>query len=100
VVTVGMNYEVLRGREHAFESVFARVLEIMKTLPGHADTHLYREVGNPSMYLIVSRWRDRAAFEAFLASEQFRKVADWGRSQILAGRPRHEVYGDPAEPGA
>ncbi len=94
MVTVGMNYEVLPGKEHAFESVFARVLEIMKTLPGHADTHLYREVGNPSMYLIVSRWRDRAAFEAFIGSEQFRRVADWGSSQVLAGRPRHEVYGE------
>lgn len=98
MVTVGMNYEVVPGKEQAFESVFARVLETMKSLPGHGDTHLYREVGNPRMYLIVSRWSDRAAFEAFVASEQFRKVADWGKSQILAGRPRHEVYGEPAGP--
>ena len=105
MVTVGMNYEVLPGKEHAFEQVFERVVAIMESLPGHDETHLYRAVSSERAYLIVSRWSDRAAFDAFTKSERFLKVTDWGKEQILAARPRHEVYGSeppapppPAEP--
>jgi heme-degrading monooxygenase HmoA len=44
------------------------------------------------MYLIVSDWADRGAFDAFIGSEAFRSVANWGKEQILAGRPTHEIY--------
>jgi len=40
----------------------------------------------------VSDWNDRAAFDAFIGSEKFRNVANWGKEQILAGRPSHEYY--------
>lgn len=93
MVTVGMNYEVRPGKNEAFEQVFEKVVEIMQSLDGHQDTQLYRAVKNPQSYLIVSRWSDRGAFEAFTKSERFLKVADWGKEQILAARPTHEVYG-------
>ena len=93
MVTVGMNYEVLAGKNDAFERVFHKVVEIMNTLDGHQETQLYRAVLNPQAYLIVSRWSERAAYEAFTKSEQFLKVTDWGKEQILAARPTHEVYG-------
>ena len=99
MVTVGMNYDVLPGKEQAFEQVFGKVVEIMKALPGHDETHLYRAVANDRAYLIISRWSNRAAFDAFTKSERFLKVASWGKEQILATRPRHEVYGsDEASP--
>lgn len=94
MVTVGMNYEIIAGKEAQFEAVFDKVLAAMQTMPGHDDTQLYRAAKNARMYLIVSKWNDRAAFDRFIGSEQFRKVVDWGKEQILAGRPRHEVYGD------
>lgn len=100
MVTVGMNYEVIPGKEIAFETVFDRVLHLMKSLPGHQETRLYKAANDPRSYLIVSQWTDRAAFEAFTHSEQFRKITDWGKSQILAARPKHEVYGDAPAPGA
>ena len=31
--------------------------------------------------------------DAFIASDAFRKVTNWGKEEILAGRPHHEVYG-------
>jgi heme-degrading monooxygenase HmoA len=83
---------VLPGKEKAFEDVFAAVLKLMGEMQGHRQTHLFRDVFNPQSYLIVSDWSDRAAFEAFIASEQFRDVADWGKEQVLADRPRHEYY--------
>ncbi|MBK8913267.1 MAG: antibiotic biosynthesis monooxygenase [Phycisphaerales bacterium] len=92
MVTVGMNYDVLPGRESDFETVFAKVLDVMRAMPGHTDTRLYRDVARPGCYLILSDWSDQAAFEAFTRSDRFRAVTDWGKSQILAGRPRHDIY--------
>lgn len=93
MVTVGMNYDVIEGKEAAFEAMFAKVLELMQTLPGHEHTQLYRAVNDPRAYLIVSQWTEQRNFDAFVQSEQFAKVADWGKSQILSKRPRHDIYG-------
>ncbi|MEE9211987.1 MAG: antibiotic biosynthesis monooxygenase family protein [Phycisphaeraceae bacterium] len=92
MITVGMNYEVLSGKEQAFEQVFEAVLAVMQQMPGHTRSSLYRDVFDRQRYLIISDWNDRAAFDAFIASERFRSVADWGKQQILAGRPTHEYY--------
>ena len=97
MVTVGMNYEVIAGKESQFEAMFDKVLEVMGSTAGHDDTVLYKGVKNSRSYLIVSRWNDRGAFETFTNSERFKNVVDWGKAKILAGRPKHDIYGD-AEP--
>ena len=79
-----------------FERKFALVLEAMRKLPTHAHTELFKSVGAPGRYLIVSEWHSREGFDAFVASEAFHRVTDWGASAILASRPRHEVYGETA----
>ena len=61
-------------------------------MPGHTQSHLYRDVFDAQKYLNVSDWSDRQALDAFIASEQFRKVASWGKEPILAGRPTHADY--------
>jgi len=94
MVTVGMNYQVLSGREKDFESVFTKVLGIMKGMDGHVNTHLYRDVADSSSYVIFSEWSAKPAFDAFISSEQFKNVTNWGKEQILAARPQHRVYGD------
>ncbi len=92
MVTVGMNYTVLPGKETVFERAFGQVLAVMQAMPGHTLSHLYRDVAAANSYLIVSEWSDKAQFDAFIKSEQFAKVTNWGKEQILAGRPRHQVY--------
>ena len=94
MVTIGMNYAVLSGKEQVFEDAFANVLRAMSSMDGHDESHLYREVGDGKVasYLIVSRWTSEAAFDAFIGSDQFKKVANWGRENILAGRPSHTTY--------
>ena len=93
MVTIGMNYSVLPGKEKIFEDACARVVETMKGIDGHDESHLYRRVdGNQSIYLIVSRWASEGAFNAFVASDAFKKVTSWGRENILAGPPRHTTY--------
>jgi heme-degrading monooxygenase HmoA len=94
MVTIGMNYQVLPGKEEVFEAACGKVLEVMKGAAGHDESQVFRRVdgGPSSQYLIVSRWSDEAAFQAFIASETFRKVTNWGRENILAGRPSHTTY--------
>ena len=93
MITVGMNYDVLPGRESEFEEKFAAVLGALKGASGHASSRLFRDVDDTSSYLIISEWDDSNAFRAFVTSEAFRAVTDWGSSEILRGRPRHQVYG-------
>jgi heme-degrading monooxygenase HmoA len=94
MVTIGMNYRILPGKERVFEEAFESVLRVMQGMDGHDASSLYRGVGDPGEYLIVSRWSDQAAFDAFIASDRFKKVTDWGSENILAGRPSHTTYGE------
>ena len=92
MVTVGMNYQVLPGKEEVFERAFSQVIDTLRAAPGHTESHLYRDVAATSSYLIVSDWNDKAAFDTFIRSEAFAKLTNWGKEQILSGRPRHQVY--------
>lgn len=94
MITVGMNYEVIEGKQALFEDVFDKVLVVMNAMPGHTRSRLYRDVKSANRYLIISEWSDRAAFDAFVKSDRFRSVTNWGKEQVLASRPHHEVYGD------
>ncbi len=101
MVTIGMNYVVLPGKEEVFENAFNNVVHAMRGIEGHSETKMYRGLQNPAEYLIVSDWSEKADFDAFIASDAFRSVANWGMEQILAGRPKHNVYTtEAAEAGA
>lgn len=92
MITIGMNYQVLPGKEEVFERAFNSVLETMRTSPGHTQSHLYKDVQAQNSYLIISDWNDKQAFDTFVKSEAFAKVTNWGKEQILAGRPKHQVF--------
>ena len=93
MVTIGMNYSVLEGKGQIFEDACARVIETMKGIDGHSESRLFKEVGpDARTYLIVSVWASEEAFLAFIASDAFKKVTNWGALNILAGRPSHTVY--------
>ena len=98
MITVGMNYNVIPGKDEEFVAVFTKVLQIIGEMPGHGESHLYRDVYSEHEYLIVSEWTDESAFDAFIASDRFKGVTDWGKAKILAGRPKHEIYGSEKEP--
>lgn len=88
-----MNYQVLPGKEETFENAFNKVVAAMEGIEGHGETFMYRQINDAHQYLIVSQWNSKPAFDAFIASDTFKNVANWGKEQILAGRPKHEVYG-------
>ena len=93
MITVGMNYEILKGKETLFEKAFQNVLQVMQEIPEHQHSFLYKDVHSPNSYLILSEWSDRTAFDAFVRSERFARVVTWGKEQVLASRPRHQIYG-------
>jgi len=99
MVTIGMNYKVLEGKNEAFESAFNKVVAAMSGMDGHGASHMYCDINDPQEYLIVSQWSNKDAFDAFIASDSFKNVANWGKEQILAGRPKHQVYGSDAVSG-
>lgn len=91
LVTFGLNYDVKPGHNEEFERVTRESLELMKTVEGHRETRLYRDVNNPNSYLIYSDWENKEAFSAFIRSDAFKQVQKLGR-EILAAPPRHNVY--------
>ena len=94
MVTIGMNYDVLAGKEEVFEGACKKVLDVMNGAEGHDDSQIFRRVDrdDSAQYLIVSRWLDESAFNDFIASDAFKKVTSWGLKNVLAGRPRHTTY--------
>jgi len=93
MVTIGMNYYVLAGKEQIFEDACKNVVATMQSIDGHEESHLYREVSDDeATYLIVSRWASEDAFKAFIASDAFKKVTNWGKENILSRRPSHTTY--------
>ncbi len=107
MVTVGLDYDVVPGRETDFEDAYRAVAAALRGAPGHVRSRLYRDVERPGSYLIHSEWSDRDAFARFVRSPEFAGVTAWSRDGVLAGPPRHRVYeadgasgGSPSSAGA
>ena len=92
MVTIGMNYKMIPGKEKVFEDAFTAVLGVMGEMEGHSKSFLYKDVSDAQSYLIVSEWSEEKAFNDFMASDKFKNVVNWGKENILAGRPSHTVY--------
>lgn len=92
MVTIGMNYKVLPGKGEVFEKACNGVIKSMGGIDGHSKSFLYKDINDEQSYLISSEWSSEDAFNTFIASDTFKKVTDWGKESILAGRPIHTVY--------
>ena len=92
MITVGMNYHVIEGKQGDFEEKFAGVVDALNAAEGHTSSTLWKDVGDGASYLITSEWSDEEAFGEFIRSDAFREVTDWGAEQILSGRPQHKIY--------
>ena len=92
MITIGMNYHVIPGKESQFETAFEGVANALCKAEGHETSRLYSDRKEPNKFLIISEWKDQTAFHAFVASEAFRNVTNWGASEILIRRPSHNIY--------
>lgn len=92
MITVGMNYHVIEGKQQDFEDKFAAVIDALNAAEGHTNSTLWKDTADSASYLITSEWSDEAAFMSFIQSDAFRSVTNWGKEQILSGRPQHKIY--------
>jgi len=92
MITVGMNYHVIEGKQQEFEEKFAGVIGALEAADGHDNSTLWKDTSDGASYLITSEWSDEQAFSTFIRSPDFRAVTDWGKEQILSGRPQHKIY--------
>ena len=92
MITVGMNYHVIAGKQSDFEDKFSAVIGALRSADGHTSSTLWKDVGDDASYLITNEWSDETAFQNFIRSEDFRAVTNWGKEQILSGRPQHKIY--------
>ena len=92
MITVGMNYHVIEGKQQDFEEKFKAVIGALNEAEGHTNSTLWNDTADNASYLITSEWTDENAFKEFIQSEAFRAVTNWGKEQILSGRPQHKIY--------
>jgi heme-degrading monooxygenase HmoA len=92
MITVGMNYHVLAGKQQDFETKFSAVLAALHTAGGHTSSNLWKDVADDASYMITSEWSEEQAFLDFIHSQAFKDVTDWGKEQILSARPQHKIY--------
>jgi heme-degrading monooxygenase HmoA len=92
MITVGMNYHVIEGKQQDFEDKFAAVIDALRAAAGHSTSTLWKDVSDGASYLITSEWSDEQAFNDFIQSQAFRDVTNWGKESILSGRPQHKIY--------
>ena len=92
MITVGMNYNVIDGKQSEFEGKFRAVLHALRDADGHVESSMYRNIDDDCAYLIISEWSERDKFTQFIRSPAFTAVTDWGKAQILTDRPHHRVY--------
>src|SRR4051812_37924862 len=100
MTTIGMHSDVIPGKEEEFKTGFLKVLEYLKGIDGHVESHMYEDVEMPGSYVIMSEWKSQEVFTTFLRSDAFKQVTAWGKAEILRGRPKHKVYTSEDRPGA
>ncbi|MBI5759538.1 MAG: antibiotic biosynthesis monooxygenase, partial [Planctomycetales bacterium] len=83
---------VQRINGHDFEEIFSALIGALKAAAGHTTSTLWKDVSDDASYLITSEWSDEQAFQDFIHSTAFRDVTNWGKEQILSGRPQHKIY--------
>jgi heme-degrading monooxygenase HmoA len=91
MLTVGLYYDVVPGKENIFENMFGSVIDTIKTMEGYVSAILYRRVDKPNSYLIYSEWQNMESFEKFVSSREFSEVKSEG-PQLLVSRPYHRIY--------
>ena len=103
-VTLVLSRAVKAGHEQAFEDVLHRLAAEVRRQPGHLGlTVLAPQPGEPRIYTIVSHFADRAAADAWLASQaraQLVAEADLHATGDLQTRYLSGLEGWLAQPGA
>lgn len=94
---IAMNrFQIVAGREADFEAMWRRRESYLDAVPGFLHFALLRSETGPdgaTEFISHSTWRSRADFEAWRASEAFRRGHAQGSLEgIVAGPPQLRLY--------
>ncbi|MBT4006216.1 MAG: antibiotic biosynthesis monooxygenase [Rhodospirillales bacterium] len=92
MVTIGMNYHTLPGKQAEFIEKFCAVMTALDGAAGHEESNLFQDVNDDASFLIVSNWSEHEAFQTFIQSDAFGEVTSFGKENLLSERPQHRVY--------
>jgi heme-degrading monooxygenase HmoA len=96
---IAMNrFQVKTGSEKTFETIWVTRESYLGAMPGFIEFHLLKgpAAGDHTLYSTHTTWVDKAAFEAWTRSEEFRRAHaragnETGESLYL-GHPRFEGF--------
>ncbi|MBU3991293.1 MAG: antibiotic biosynthesis monooxygenase [Alphaproteobacteria bacterium] len=94
---IAMNrFQVVRGEEAAFETVWKNRDSYLDTVPGFVEFQLLRgpEAEDHTLFASHTVWRSKADFEAWTKSEAFRQAHSraGGTKPLYLGPPRFEGF--------
>ena len=96
---IAMNrFKVIKGSEQAFETVWSSRESHLDRMKGFVEFHLLKgpEAEDHTLYSTHTTWADKAAFEGWTKSEQFRKAharADNATGgSLYLGHPKFEGF--------
>lgn len=96
---VVVRYKARPGSERRVENALKNMLEPSRAEPGNLDYQVLRDRQDPSVFVLVERYADEAAFEAHRSSPHFEK---WLKGEVLPSlEERVPFFGTPldGEPG-
>ena len=94
---IAMNrFQVKKGAETAFETVWATRESYLGSMPGFVEFHLLKgpEAEDHTLYASHTIWKDRGSFEAWTRSEAFRAAhaRAGGNKPLYLGHPQFEGF--------
>jgi quinol monooxygenase YgiN len=97
--TLGMEFAIVvryktgRGEEDRVAGALRNMIEPSRAEPGNLDYQVLRDTEDPSVFVLVERYTDEAAFEAHRSSEHFGK---WLKGEVLPNlEERTPFFGAP-----
>lgn len=89
-------FRIARGRENAFEEIWRQRESYLNQVAGFREFHLLRGPADEecTLYASHSMWDSRELFEAWTASESFRKAHSHARPPegMYLGPPQFEGF--------
>jgi len=96
---IAMNrFQVKRGQEQAFETIWSTRESYLGEMPGFIEFHLLKGPvsDDHTLYSTHTTWADKSAFEAWTTSEQFRRsharAGNATGESLYLGHPRFEGF--------
>jgi heme-degrading monooxygenase HmoA len=90
--------EIDEKDQEEFERIYEEIAPIIRRQPGYHQDELLNVVENPAEYILIIKWTDVEAHQAFIDSADFPELVEkWGRLQKKA-TVRHGKMESPSSP--